>query len=322
MVLYCGLSSEVRRAFLKGPQDLDPPPETSCDFLNFRVVQWQKNLPAKLQFRGVDDKFDPTNESRGEYKLRLILYLRANQMRIVIYRNSMVQTERNVLDQTGANVAMEVAQDTVRVLVGLARTTDIYQTQHKTFNHFLEAALSTLLLTVCASTSVTDGSCLQGIKEAMQLVQRLSGQSPITQRLQDKLKGIHKVIHDLQLRIHGPQSLETGTVAGKGHNTWQDSGRITPRSSDEERARTPQDRSDEPRLGYQLASTTPGALIGNFPIEQSSNHQDFPLMDAMPPQGQDEASLADFDASQAFDLQSLRNPDLGDIFKDFDYFTF
>ncbi|KAF7558191.1 hypothetical protein G7Z17_g120 [Cylindrodendrum hubeiense] len=151
MVSYGSVASDVRKSILDASLSLPATSASTRDLLNFRVVRWQKNLPARLQFRGVDDGFDAAKESRGEYKLRLMLHLRANQMRTVIHRKSTVQSEPGSFDPSSINDMVEIAQDTIRILVGLARTTDIYHAQHRTFNHFLETALSSLLLIMCCA---------------------------------------------------------------------------------------------------------------------------------------------------------------------------
>ncbi|KAH7010211.1 fungal-specific transcription factor [Ilyonectria destructans] len=198
MVAYGSVASEVRKCILDASLSLPATSASVRDLLNFRVVRWQKNLPARLQFGGVDDKFDSTRESRGEYKLRLMLYLRANQMRTVIHRKSTVQSEPGSFDPSSINDMVEIAQDTIRILVGLARTTDIYHAQHRTFNHFLETALSSLLLIMCCSGSEQSVLCLQDVVAAMELVRQLSAQSPISRRLGDKLQGIQDVVDNIQ----------------------------------------------------------------------------------------------------------------------------
>ncbi|KAJ4152150.1 hypothetical protein NW765_017659 [Fusarium oxysporum] len=196
MIAYCKIASEVRRSILDHSLSLPATSESRRDFLNFRVVQWQRNLPQRLQFRGIEDRFELAKEKRGEYRLRLTLYLRANQMRTVIYRNSALQSGPSSFNQSSVNDMAKIAQDTIRILVGLERTTDIYRTQHRTFNHFLETAISSLLL-ICYAGSMQTVSCLQDVVAAMELAKQLSSQSPITRRLSDKLKGIHEYLNSI-----------------------------------------------------------------------------------------------------------------------------
>ncbi len=219
MITYCGIVSEVRRTLLDQTAPLQPPSsyEAVRDFAHFRVCQWQNSLPKSLQFGGVNDKYDPTREKRGEYKLRLMLWLRANQLRTIILRKSATSSSSVELsapppsleDTSSTQSMLEIAQATVRVLVYLGKETDIYDAQHRTFNHFLETALSSLLLVVCCS-GTNDGPppCLEDIVAAMDLVSQLSQRSYITRKLHEKLQVIQHVVESLKTPKDETQSLE------------------------------------------------------------------------------------------------------------------
>ena len=203
--------------------------DSTRDFLNYRVVEWQRNLPTRLQFSGVEDKYDPGREERGEYRLRLTLYLRANQMRILIHRKSAVRAGTEAFDSSSVNAMAELAKDTIRILVGLARDTDIYCAQHKTFNHFLEAALSALLLIICCGGNTKGESCLEEAHGAIELVRQLSTQSPITRRLRDKLQDIQGVVDGFRARNQVSSLLrtrsKTSTLSSDGRQDVDDAAR-------------------------------------------------------------------------------------------------
>ncbi|ERS95646.1 hypothetical protein HMPREF1624_07720 [Sporothrix schenckii ATCC 58251] len=213
MVDYCRISSEVRKLILLPAAPPAPFALTATrDFLDFRVVQWQKNLPSTLVFHGVRDTFDSSRECRGEYRLRLILYLRGSQMRTVIHRKSGLAAlssrtaTTTTFDPASANTLALIAQDTIRILVTLARDTDIYHAQHKTFNHFLETALTSLLLCAGTAKSTAFLSFLPDVMDALALVERLSVQSPITKALAVKLKGVQGVVNACRLRMEQKQA--------------------------------------------------------------------------------------------------------------------
>lgn len=198
MVSYCRISSDVRKWLL------DPASGSASDltrdFLDFRVVQWKRNLPTKLHY-DVSKKYEPSREDRGEYRVRLLLYLRANQMRIIIHRTSANRLASNNLDPSTVNVLAEVSHDTIRTLVRLADETDIYHAQHKTYNHFLESALSSMLLVLGSITDETNrASCLQDAFDAVELIQRLSLSSPVSQRLLERLRNIHEAMDSFRAR--------------------------------------------------------------------------------------------------------------------------
>lgn len=214
MIAYCEIASEVQKSILETPQTITAGPRR--DFLNFRVVQWQQNLPQGLHFSGTDDKFDPVKEKRGEYKMRLALYLRANQMRIIIHRKFMARPELNAIDDT-ANAMASITRDSIRVLLQLARDTDIYMAQQKTFNHFLEAALSSMLLTMCSTEDLKRFSYLSDVVEALELVEQLASQSPIMQNMWCKMQGIKEGIKDIQAKMPHDRSSHSGKAEMEPH---------------------------------------------------------------------------------------------------------
>ncbi|KAF5559116.1 hypothetical protein FPHYL_7154 [Fusarium phyllophilum] len=225
MVLFCGIASDVRSFFLGTLACRLQDSSSTRDYLQFRVVQWQQNLPRRLQFNGIDDRFDVAIEKRGDYKLRLMLYLRANQMRTIILRKAASRFGSHNIDISNFQVMIQVARDTIQVLARLARETDIYHAQHKTFNHFLETALSSLLLVTCYASPDQSKSCLQDVVTATQLIHRLARESPITMRLRDKLQTIRKATDELRSQRYTGSREGFGPVRGTGATrVEQDSG--------------------------------------------------------------------------------------------------
>ncbi|KAJ4245820.1 hypothetical protein NW762_013944 [Fusarium torreyae] len=198
MVSFCSIASDVRSFFLGTLASRLQDSGSTQDYLQFRVIQWQQNLPHRLRFNGINDKLDVATEKRGDYKLRLMLYLRANQMRTIILRKAASHFGSNNIDTSNFQVMIQVARDSIQVLARLAKETDIYNAQHKTFNHFLETALSSLLLVTCYASPDQSKSCLEDVVTGTQLVHRLAKQSLITRRLRDKLQSIRKATDELR----------------------------------------------------------------------------------------------------------------------------
>ncbi|CEI66187.1 unnamed protein product [Fusarium venenatum] len=212
MISYCNIASDVRKSLFNQLASAALPTSTR-DFLEFRVLQWQQNLPVKLRFQAPQDSFDPSKESRGEFRLRLLLYLRANQMRIVIHRKFATRSETDTLDPSTTRPMVEVAQSTIHVLLSIARETDIYYAQHKTFNHFLETALSSLLLVLCSPAASHHSSCLTDVFMAMDFIGQLAKRSPISERLKNKLQGIQQLIFEANGQSLKPSYLHTMNAA-------------------------------------------------------------------------------------------------------------
>ncbi|OAA73297.1 fungal specific transcription factor domain-containing protein [Cordyceps fumosorosea ARSEF 2679] len=205
MIEYSIISAEVRRSILQpstSPTATVTALAATRNLLDFQVTQFQKNIPKRLQFLGLQDKFDPTREKRGEYRLRLVLYLRCNQMRIVIHRKSAMSLVGGGFDTSTTNVLAETSQDTIRVLIALARETDIYHAQQRTFNHFLETALASLLLLLCYAEAEYRVGYLPDVLAAMELVQHLSVHSPVTRALKQKLHRVQHMIKAFRVSNH------------------------------------------------------------------------------------------------------------------------
>ncbi|KAF5677480.1 fungal specific transcription factor factor [Fusarium circinatum] len=198
MVSFCGIASDVQSFFISPLASRLQDSSSTQDYLQFRVLQWQQNLPRRLRFTGIEDKFDAAVEKRGDYKLRLMLYLRANQMRTIILRKAASRFGSHNIDTSNFQVMIQVARDSIQVLARLARETDIYHAQHKTFNHFLETALSSLLLVTCYANPDQSKSCLPDVVTATQLIHRLARESLITRRLRDKLQTIREATDELR----------------------------------------------------------------------------------------------------------------------------
>jgi hypothetical protein len=66
---------------------------------------------------------------RAGHRLRVILYLRANQMRIHIYRPVLHSATSIIQNRQQAQTSVDVAKDTIRVLTHISQTSDIYHAQ-------------------------------------------------------------------------------------------------------------------------------------------------------------------------------------------------
>lgn len=89
MIEYSAIGAKVWRAVAS-----TSPPSAGdteqMDYLDFQVISWHNNIPAHLRFEHPSQRVStPVHppQSRAGHRLRILLYLRANQMRILIYRS-------------------------------------------------------------------------------------------------------------------------------------------------------------------------------------------------------------------------------------------
>lgn len=90
MIDYCAIGARVWRAVATSSPSVSAQINTDeMDYLDFQVIQWHSNIPAQLRFEHPSQRLStPTQPppSRAGHRLRILLYLRANSMRIHIYR--------------------------------------------------------------------------------------------------------------------------------------------------------------------------------------------------------------------------------------------
>ena len=147
MVAYDRLSSKIWYSGVgfEGSTDVN---REEIGFLDYQVCQWYKNIPESMKL-SVDSPGNDNSGNRGLQRLRVLLYLRMNHLRILIYRPVLHSASSIVGNQGHARTVVDIARDTIRILARLNQTSDIYRTQQITFNWFLVAALAVLFLAVC-----------------------------------------------------------------------------------------------------------------------------------------------------------------------------
>ena len=87
-------------------------------------------------------------------------------------------------------LVVDIAQDTIQVLVHLHDTTDIYSRQQNVFNHFLLSALAVIFLAVCHAPDMFSSPCRRTFSDAVELVRGLSRHSTVSKRLWNSIRGM------------------------------------------------------------------------------------------------------------------------------------
>jgi Fungal specific transcription factor domain len=174
-------------------------------YLDYQILQWHKSIPPELQ---LSENPVPQNSSRAIHRLQILLYLRANQMRILIYR-PVLHSASSIQENPGnASQVVKLAKDTIQVLTHLNQTTDIYRVQQVCFNYFLISALAVIFLASCHAPVQFSSICRQEFYMALDLVKGFSTKSFVSKRLWKTIKGLKEV---------GPKLGLSPDVAGNGH---------------------------------------------------------------------------------------------------------
>ncbi|KAL5363962.1 fungal-specific transcription factor domain protein [Aspergillus floccosus] len=192
MVSYNRISSKIWYSGLgsEGTTDIR---RDEIGYLDYQILQWYKQVPDSLKFYSVESPKHGENASRGLRRLRVLLYLRMNQLRILIYRPVLHSAASIAEDKSHAQTVVDVAKDTVRVLTQLNQMSDIYRTQQITFNYFLVAALAVLFLAVCHAPAEFNRQVRDEFYMALDLINGFSTKSYVSKRLWKTIKGLRKI---------------------------------------------------------------------------------------------------------------------------------
>lgn len=191
MIAYSRLGSRVWRSVAGfDPLSGADIKKEDIGYLDYQIEQWQKNLPAELKLPTADA---PQTSSRAIHRLQILLYLRANQMRILIYRPVLHSANSIMENLTYAQTVVELAKDSIHVLTHLNQTTDIYRAQQVCFNYFLISALAVIFLASCHAPVQFSAICRDEFYMALDLVKGFSSKSYVSKRLWRTIRGLKEV---------------------------------------------------------------------------------------------------------------------------------
>ncbi|CAG9997150.1 unnamed protein product [Clonostachys byssicola] len=178
--------------------------ETS--YLDFRITKWWDDLPAELQLGSKEsDHF-----SRGMKRLRMLLYLRKCQLRILLHQPVLHSPMRIRQHPETAEKVVELAKDIIRKLDDLNRSTDIYSTQQMCFNYFLVLALGVILLAASQTPDKFAHTIRDEFQAALDLVHGLSGDSFVSRRLWRFIRGLRPIGDTLSVARRSANNASSG----------------------------------------------------------------------------------------------------------------
>lgn len=202
MVGYGRLGSNVWKAvvsFSAIPASLE---HDTMQELDNQVLLWLKSIPMLLRLEHPRQGTAPRPQPVVLHRLRALLYLRGNYMRMLIYRHNLLSPSRIRMHPQSAWLAIEIAQDSIEVLVHLNATSNIYRRQQLVFSYFLLSAFAVVFLAICHNPEVYAKSCQDSFRAALELVQAFSSRSQASKHLWER-------IQDLSLRL---QTLAMGNL--------------------------------------------------------------------------------------------------------------
>ena len=201
MIQYSAIGAKVWQSVISTTSGSVAPIDTErMGFLDYQIVQWHRNIPSHLRFEHPSQSHSGrlststgASESRAGHRLRILLYLRANQMRILIYRPVLHSATDIMQHHKEAQTVIDVAKDTIRVLTHINQSSDLYRTQQVLFNAFLTSALAVLFLAVAHTPAEFAENVREEFYMAIELVRGFSKGSWISKRLWRTIRVLKEV---------------------------------------------------------------------------------------------------------------------------------
>ncbi|CAG8900730.1 unnamed protein product [Penicillium egyptiacum] len=202
MIRYSRIAAKVWK-FISAFNNTNEIKKEEMNYLDWQVLRWVHAIPdsLRLDHPSSAESETATEGSRSLRRLRALLYLRANQLRMLIHR-PVLHTSAHVMRYPGeSETAVGIAKDTIRFITRLNDTSNIYQLQQVAFNWFLVSALAALFLAVAQAPSQFSGSCKEEFYLALELVKGVSAQSYISRRLWKSIRSLRKLGPQLGLGV-------------------------------------------------------------------------------------------------------------------------
>lgn len=186
MVAFSRIMSDVWYATYSSPIDRSKPKgRDEASYLDFRITKWWEQLPADLQLGKNDDQFP-----RGMRRLRILLYLRRCQLKILLNQSVLQSPLLLQEDPEAADNVVQLAKNVIWKLDDLHRSTDIYSTQQMCFNYFLVLSLGVIFLAISQAPDKFASTLQPEFHAALDLVENLSSNSYVSQRLWRFIRGL------------------------------------------------------------------------------------------------------------------------------------
>jgi hypothetical protein len=176
-------------------------------FLDYQVLQWYQQVPESLTFNVEDLARENEIPNRGQRKLRLLMFLRLNLARIQIYRPILHSATSIMANRQYAQKVINVAKETISVLIRVNQTSDLYRTQQVVYNYFLIQALAVIFLATSHAPVEFFRQTRDEFYGALDLVKGFSTRSYISKRLWTTIRGLKELGEKIGALARGTNSV-------------------------------------------------------------------------------------------------------------------
>lgn len=209
MISYARLGTKIWGLILGWSDRSREATSEGCALLDAEVQQWVHSIPREL-------RFDPSwrspagpEQTDRTRMLQVLLALQANQLRILVYRQNLLSSDRIMDDLSGASTAVETAKTTIHMLDYYSRVSNVYFQRPEPFNYFLISALAALFLAVLHAPARFSQTCRPEFYTAVDMVRHSATRARTSRRLEKIIRSLKRI----QLSVPWWQAQQTG------HNT-------------------------------------------------------------------------------------------------------
>jgi hypothetical protein len=201
MITYARLCSRVWEALPPYGSSLQLIPKETEEYLDFITQNWLQSLPQALQFRHPRLGLAPRTQPRQLHRLRTMLYLRGNHVRTLVHRHHVLTPDNIKADLQNARLVVDIAKDSIQVLVHLNQTSDVYVREQSIYHYYLLGAVAVVLLAVCHAPNTFAETCRDPFVSAVELVKGFSRHSTASRRLWRSIRGLLPIVKSLSARV-------------------------------------------------------------------------------------------------------------------------
>lgn len=198
MISYARLSTKIWGLVVGWQNQSREAISERCAYLDAQVQEWVRSIPRELRFDPHWRSPAGSEQTDRAMMLQVLLALQANQLRILVYRQNLLNSERIADDLTGASTAVETAKSTVHMLDYFSRVSDIYFQRPEPFNYFLISALAALFLAVLHAPVRFSHACRPEFFTAVDMVRRSSTRARTSRRLQKIIRSLKRIQLNVQ----------------------------------------------------------------------------------------------------------------------------
>jgi hypothetical protein len=200
MISFFRLGSKIWNLVVGWGNSTQAVTSDSCAYLAFQIQQWQDSIPEAIRLNTDWDSWSLSAKNDRLATLQVSLYLRANQLGILIYKQNLLGSKSIEKNLEGARIAIERARDTVETLDNFSRVSPIYSNRPQPFNQFLFSALAALFLAVFHAPNHFSQLCRADFYQALDIVKRCSIRNRQSRRLQKVIKNLKHINMRRQLK--------------------------------------------------------------------------------------------------------------------------